>query len=270
LQRSSLAVIGVAILSLSVGMFQALGTPAVRRVTIPIAGLHPDLEGMRIVQLSDIHLSPWKDRDDLERIVAQTNSLDPEIVAITGDLVDGSVALRGEDATPLADLSAPSYFVTGNHDHYSGAAQWVQHVRQQGVDVLDGVTRTVRRGEAVVLLAGLADPAVGNEDPRFRNPAVLLRDNPPADVKILLAHRSNDAYAAAKAGFDLQLSGHTHGGQFFPGTLLIHWIQPFATGLYRHEGMWIYTSKGTGFWGPPVRFLNPPEIIVLTLERAST
>ena len=270
LRWTSFAVVGAAVLSLVIGMIQALGAPVVRRVSVPIDGLHPDLEGMRIVQLSDIHLSPWKDGEDLELIVDTWVSLDPELVVITGDLVDGNVAHRGKDSAPLGSLPKPVFFVTGNHDFYSGAAGWIAHLRGLGIDVIDGESRRVKRGEAVVLVAGLADPAVGQAEARMRNPALVADGGMHSDLKVLLAHRTGDAYAAAKAGFDLQLSGHTHGGQFFPWTLLIDRIQPFATGLHRHEGMWIHASVGVGFWGPPVRFLNPPEIVLLTLERAST
>jgi len=269
LRRTSLAVIAVSAASLAIGMWQALGEPRVVRVSVPIAGLPPALAGFRIVQLSDIHLGPWKKRRDLARIVAAVNRLDPDVVAITGDLVDGSVRFRGRDAEPLKDLNAPAFFVIGNHDVYSGAEAWARFVETLGVTVLAGDRRVLSIAGERVLIAGLVDPAMARAaPPRARDPVLLASGDGPAAVRILLAHRNTDAFAAEAAGFDLLLSGHTHGGQFFPATLIIPHLHPFPAGLHRWKRLWVYTSTGVGFWGPPVRFLNPPEIAVIELRRA--
>jgi len=269
LRRTSIAVIAVSLASLAIGMWQALGEPRVIRVSVPIAGLPPALEGFRIVHLSDIHLGPWKKRRDLARLVEIANRLEPDIVAITGDLVDGSVAFRGRDAEPLKDLNAPAFFAIGNHDVYSGAREWSALLESLGVAVLAGDYRLVPVGSENVLVAGLVDPAMARAaPPRARDPALLVAGDGPASFRILIAHRNADAFAAAAAGFDLQLSGHTHGGQFFPATLIIPRLHPFPAGLRRWRDMWLYTSTGVGFWGPPVRFLNPPEIALIELRRA--
>jgi uncharacterized protein len=262
LRRTSLLVVGVTLLTLAIGVWQALKTPAVNEVSIAVEDLHPDLDGYRIAHLSDIHVSDWKDSDDVWRIVERTNQQHPNLVVITGDLVDGSVTQRGADVIALEELTAPAFFVTGNHEYYSGAGPWLEFLRDLGIEILDGERRTIIHGEASLLLAGLPDPSGGH----------AMRTPPPtgsaADFHIMLAHRPGDAYAVSKAGYDLQLSGHTHGGQFFPFTLLIHSLQPFATGLYQQNGMQIFTSQGIGFWGPPVRLFNPTEIVLLTLRGA--
>ena len=269
LRRTSVAVIAASVASLAVGMWQALGEPRVVRVSVPIAGLPPALEGFRIVHLSDIHLGPWKKRRDLARIVEIANRLEPDIVAITGDFVDGTVAFRGRDAKPLKDLNAPVFFAIGNHDVYSGAEAWSALLEDLGVRVLAGESETVSAGSGNVLIAGVVDPAMARAAPRrAREPALLVSGDGPAAVRILIAHRNTDAFAAEAAGFDLLLSGHTHGGQFFPATLVIPRLHPFPVGLQRWKRLWVYTSTGAGFWGPPVRFLNPPEIAVIELRRA--
>ena len=269
LRCTSIAVIAASLASLAIGMWQALAPPRVVRISLPVADLPPDLDGFRIAHLSDIHLGPWKKRRDLARIVEIVNRLEPDIVAITGDFVDGAVSFRGRDAEPLRHLNAPAFFAIGNHDVYSGAAEWSRLLENLGVTVLAGGYRTVQAGSEDVLIAGLVDPAMARAaPPEARDPALLAAGDGPASFRILLAHRNTDAFAAASAGFDLQLSGHTHGGQFFPATLIIPRLHPFPAGLRRWRGMWLYTSTGAGFWGPPVRFLNPPEIALIVLRRA--
>jgi len=270
IHRTNLVIVPLAIVLLAIGMAQALLPPRVVNVQIPIVGLHPDLIGFRILQLSDIHLSPWVGGDHIRWLVTTANSLGPDIVAITGDLVDGSVEQRGRDAAILTSLDAPVFFVTGNHESFSGAERWVEFLDQIGIRVLDGKSELVRKGAATLLLAGVADPAVAmsGELDQSDPSEIDLTGHPAADLRVLLAHQPGAAYRAASAGFDLQLSGHTHGGQFFPLTFLIDFIQPFATGLHHYHGMWIYTSRGARFWGPPVRLFNPPEIALIELTAA--
>jgi len=169
-------------------------------------------------------------------------------------------------------LAAPAFFVTGNHEHYWGAEAWAGALTTAGVTVLHGDHRLVAHGRATVVIAGVDDPARGggNEPPATTRPDTALAGTPAADFYLLLAHRPAVGYAAAAAGVDLQLSGHTHGGQFFPWNLLINRIMPFSPGLHRHLDTWIYTSRGTGFWGPPVRLGAPAEITLLTLRRAGS
>lgn len=270
LHKTNLVLVPLVGVLLAVGMAQALLPPRVVNVRIPILDLHPDLAGFRIVQLSDIHLSPWVGEGHVRDLVTRTNSLNPDLVAITGDLVDGSVEARGQDALPLTSLEAPAFFVTGNHEAYSGAEEWIVFLKEHGIRVLDGEKELIQRGTATLLLAGVADPAVSmpGESRRSDPAAIDITNSPVIDLRVLLAHQPRAAYRAAEAGFDLQISGHTHNGQFFPLMLIIDFIQPFATGLNNHNGMWIYTSRGARFWGPPLRLFNPPEMALIELVPA--
>ena len=249
----------------------ALGKVAVKDVTVPLARLPAARAGFTIVQLTDVHIGPTLGRAWLERIVAQVNALAPDLVAITGDLVDGSVEDLLPALEPLRALKSAhgTYFVTGNHEYYSGAEPWCRALATLGVRVL--------RNERVAIggdgadgfdLAGVDDfkakgmaPGHGSDLPR----ALAGRD--PSRELVLLAHQPRAIDEAAKLGVGLQLSGHTHGGQLWPWTYLVYLQQPYVRGLAKHENTWIYVSQGTGFWGPPMRFNAPAEITKLTLQR---
>ncbi len=245
--------------------------PAVVRVEVPIADLPPDLEGFRIVQLSDLHVGPTLKRAFVERVVATANGLAPDLIALTGDVGDGfPLALRDELA-PLARLAAPhgKYFVTGNHEYYWDAAGWVQELERLGFSALVNAHRVIRRGTAQLVLAGVTDASASRRVPgHASDPAAAVAGAPEGDVRVLLAHQPKSAFAARGAGFDLQLSGHTHGGQYFPFNLLVRLFQPFVAGLHRLEEMWLYVSRGTGYWGPPLRLGAPSEITLIQLTRA--
>ena len=245
--------------------------PRVVRVTVPIAGLPADLAGLRIVQLSDLHIGPTLKRDFVEAVVAAANGLAPDVVVLTGDVADGFPLALRDDVAPLAGLDAPlgKFFVTGNHEYYWDAVGWVSEVRRLGFDVLINAHRLLRRGEGRLLLAGVTDRSAGRGIPgHASDPQAALAGAPANDVKVLLAHQPTSAFAASAAGFDLQLSGHTHGGQYFPFNLLLRLFQPFVAGLHRLEEMWLYVSRGTGYWGPPLRLGAPAEITVIELVRA--
>jgi predicted MPP superfamily phosphohydrolase len=208
----------------------------------------------------------------LETIVEQANALAPDIVAFTGDLVDGSVPHLRHEVAPMAELAARygRYFITGNHEYYSGAEPWVEEADRLGFDVLLNEHRVLQHGTGRILLAGVTDYSAGQFVKRHAsNPEVAISGAPSCEVKILLAHQPRSLYAALPLGFDLQISGHTHGGQFFPWNLLAALGQPYIAGLHKHENMWIYVSRGTGYWGPPLRLGARSEMTVIKLIKAT-
>lgn len=254
-----------------VGIYGAKKTPVVKDVRLPIAGLHPDLDGLTLVQLTDIHLSSTIKRDFLEGVVDRVNALSPSMVVLTGDLIDGHVAHLGRAAQPLRDLKSlyGNFFVTGNHEYYFKALEWIDHLEQLGLTTLTNEHRLIEVGQGRLLIAGVPDLNAERFVPTHRSdPAKALSRAPSAHVKILLAHQPRNVYAAAQAGFDIQLSGHTHGGQFFPWNWVVALNQPFMAGLYRHGPTLLYVSRGTGYWGPPMRLGAPSEITRLILNTA--
>lgn len=271
-QLSALAVPVLALSASAAGWLGARRTAAVRRVDIPIAGLPAALEGFTIVQLSDIHVGDTIGRDYVQAIVDRANGLKPDIFAITGDLVDGSVPRLADHVAPLAQLKARfgTFFVTGNHEYYSGAGPWLVEFQRLGFQILLNRHVVIEAGGARLVVAGVTDYSGHHFSPAHRSdPAAAIRGAPdPAHVKILLAHQPRSAAAAADAGFDLQLSGHTHGGQFLPWNFFVRLQQPYTAGLARLRSMWVYTSRGTGYWGPPMRLGAPSEITQLRLVRA--
>jgi len=254
------------------GYREARRLAPVKPVSIPVAGLHPDLHGFHIVQLSDIHLGATIKGDYLQGIVERSNALQPDLVVITGDLVDGYTSVLHNDVTPLTQLRAPygSWFVTGNHEYYWGAEEWCALLPTLGVRVLSNAHHVIRHGQARLLLAGATDYSAGAHLPaQASDPAGARRGAGPADYSILLAHQPRSTPAALAANYDLQLSGHLHGGQFFPWNFLIRLVQPYRTGLHFMERrMWLYVSAGTGYWGPPSRLGVPSEITSIRLQRA--
>lgn len=266
---SALAATLLGFLITLLGFSNARRTAAVSRISVPIKDLPPALHGFRIVQISDIHIGPTIRGDYLRRIVAAVNRLQPDMVAITGDLVDGSVHELAPHVAPLAELTSRhgSYFVTGNHEYYSGAHAWITELRRLGITVLLNEHVVLQHDSALAVVAGVTDYGAGHFDPAHRSdPLAAIAGAPSgAGVRLLLAHQPRSAPAAADAGFDLQLSGHTHGGQFMPWNFFVKMQQPFVSGLHRLRQMWVYTSRGTGYWGPPKRFGAPSEITLVTL-----
>ncbi len=249
----------------------ALGRVQLRHVEVTLARLPPALSGTRIVQLSDVHVGPTIHRSFIETIVAQTNALNPDLVAITGDLVDGTVEDLAEHVAPLAQLRAKYgvYFVTGNHEYYSGAEEWCAELGRLGIRVLRNERVSIGTDAASFDLAGTDDHSAhrfggghGEDLPK----ALSGRD--PARELVLLAHQPKTILQAQDHGVGLQLSGHTHGGQLWPWTYLVRLQQPVVAGLARFGKSLIYVSRGTGYWGPPMRLGAPAEITELTLRSA--
>jgi len=270
---SAIAVPLLAVLATVVGFIDARRTPRVVDVEVPLPGLPADLQGFTIAQISDVHIGPTIKRDFLRGIVDTVNSLAVDLVAITGDLVDGSVEQLAAQVEPLSRLHARhgAWFVTGNHEYYSGATAWIAELRRLGVRVLLNEHVVLSHGGASLLLAGVTDYSADRFDPTQRSdPQAALTGAPPGlRPRVLLAHQPRTAPAAADAGFDLQLSGHTHGGQFWPWNLFVRLQQPFTAGLNRLGALWVYTSRGSGYWGPPKRLGVPSEIARVRLVAAS-
>ncbi len=270
---SALAVAVTGLIMSLWGFFNARRTAAVVHVEVPIAGLPAALHGFSIAQISDIHVGPTIKRGYLQAIVDAVNRLEADMVAVTGDLVDGSVADLSAHVAPLSGLVSVhgTYFVTGNHEYYSGAHAWIAELEGLGVRVLMNEHVVLNHGPHGLVLAGVTDWSAAHFDASHRSDPHAAMAGAPAEapVRLLLAHQPRTAFEAHKAGFDLQLSGHTHGGQFWPWNFFVRFQQPFTAGLHRLEKLWVYTSRGTGYWGPPKRFGAPSEITLLRLVAAA-
>ncbi len=244
------------------GTYGVLRGPRVKRVTVPLAKLPRSAHGFRIAVVSDIHLGPILGRAHTQRIVDTINRTQPDLIAVVGDLVDGTVADLGPAAEPLAGLTARhgAFFVTGNHEYFSGAAQWVDHIRELGLNPLENARVEIDGFD----LAGVNDVAGESEGqgPDFER---ALGDRDRTRASVLLAHQPVVIDDAVAHGVDLQLSGHTHGGQLWPGNYLAELANPTVAGLERYGDTQLYVSRGAGAWGPPVRVGAPSDITVVQL-----
>lgn len=267
--ETAVGVPALAVLSTAIGFINARRRAKVVSIDVPIEGLPASLDGLTIVQISDIHVGPTIKARYVDAIVDAVNRLQPDLIAVTGDVVDGSVAQLSSHTEPLGRLAARygTYLVTGNHEYYSGATQWIAEFQRLGLRVLLNEHVVLEHKGESFILAGVTDYTAGHFDDTHRSDPVAALANAPDDVriKVLLAHQPRTALAAAEAGYTLQLSGHTHGGQFFPWNFFVRLQQPFTAGLAKLDALWIYTSRGTGYWGPPKRLGAPSEITRLRL-----
>ena len=267
------AVAVLAVIATAIGFASARRRARIVNVDIPIQNLPQALHGFSIAQISDVHVGSAIQRKYVEAIVDAVNGLHPDLIAVTGDLVDGSVGELGSHTAPLARLSARhgAFFVTGNHEYYSGAGPWIAELERLGLKVLLNEHAVLTHDGTSLVVAGVTDYSSHHFNPAERSdPAAALAGAPKeAGARILLAHQPRSAPAAATAGYDLQLSGHTHGGQFWPWNLFVRFQQPFTAGLHRLNELWVYVSRGTGYWGPPNRFGAPSEITRLRLVPAA-
>ncbi|MEU7726270.1 metallophosphoesterase [Streptomyces sp. NPDC040724] len=256
------AAAAVALGTVATGTHGVLRGPSVRRVQVPLAKLPRAAHGFRIAVVSDVHLGPVLGRAHAQRIVDTVNRTQPDLIAIVGDLVDGSVPDLGPSAEPLRGLSARhgSYFVTGNHEYFSGAQQWIDHVRELGLTPLENARRALPHFD----LAGVNDiqGELEGSGPDFQ---AALGDRDRTRAAVLLAHQPVVIHDAVRHGVDLQLSGHTHGGQLWPGNYLAELANPTVAGLERYGDTQLYVSRGAGAWGPPVRVGAPSDITVVEL-----
>ncbi|KFK90723.1 membrane protein [Streptomyces sp. JS01] len=244
------------------GTYGVLRGPSVQRITVPLAKLPRAAHGFRIAVVSDIHIGPILGRAHTRRIVDTINATSPDLVAVVGDLVDGSVADLGSAAEPLAALRARhgSYFVTGNHEYFSGAEQWIDHVRELGLVPLENARVEIEGFD----LAGVNDIA-GETEGQGPDFGRALGDRDRGRAAVLMAHQPVVIHDAVEHGVDLQLSGHTHGGQLWPGNYLAELANPTVAGLERYGDTQLFVSRGAGAWGPPVRVGAPSDITVVEL-----
>jgi predicted MPP superfamily phosphohydrolase len=259
--------IGLTVFATSVGVIQALSWPKVFRVDVPIKDLPPAFNGYKIVQISDLHVGALIRKNYVERVTEMTNVLNADIIALTGDMADGRAAILKDDIPPLAGMKAKDgvFMITGNHEYYWFWEEWDKLYKEMNIHLLLNGHRTIKRGGDKIIVGGILDKSQGSE---LSNPALAFEKAPKEGTRILLAHQPNNYQRAKDIGVDLQLSGHTHGGQFFPWNLVVRFFHRYFTGLNEHEGMQIYINQGTGFWGTPLRGFVPPEITLLTLHTA--
>ena len=264
---SARAVVILAAAMSFIGLINARRLARVVRIDVPIPNLPAALQGFTIVQLSDVHIGPTIKRGFIEAIVGRVNSLDADLVAITGDLVDGAVERLQQHIAPLSQLKSRhgTFAVTGNHEYYHGADQWIREWNRLGFEVLENRSVILDHGGARLLIAGVSDFSTHRPQAHHDAAVQAARSDVAVSAKVLLAHQPRSAPAASAAGFDLQLSGHTHGGQFWPWNLFVPLQQPFVAGLHRLQELWVYVSRGTGYWGPPLRFGAPSEITCVRL-----
>ncbi len=253
-----------------IGLYNARKGPTIMRSNVSLNGLGKNLNGLTIAQISDLHVGPTIKEGYVEGVVDQVNELNPDIIAITGDLVDGSVKYLAKHVEPLKDLHANvgKYFVTGNHEYYSGVDRWLDKTDQLGLNNLIDSHDVITRGSDSITIGGVTDYRSSTIKPEHKSDANKAFYGAPKDIpKILLAHQPWSIFNAHEAGTDLQLSGHTHGGQFWPFTYAVRMANPYTAGLHDHNGTWIYVNRGTGYWGPPMRLGVNSEITLVTLEQ---
>jgi hypothetical protein len=272
LSRSIAGVVGaLGVAVAGFGAQSALGAVAVEKVRVALRRLPRSLSGFKVAQISDVHIGPTLGRAWLEDVVATVNATDPDIVVITGDLVDGSVDALREETAPLGKLKAKHgvFFVTGNHEYYSGADAWIAELTRMGIRVLRNERVSIGEGEESFDLAGVDDwSAARHGQGHGADLPKALAGRDPLRELVLLAHQPKQIVEAAALGVGLQLSGHTHGGQIYPWHLFVKLDQPYLAGLASHGETQIYVSRGTGYWGPPMRVGAPPEISLLELHAA--
>jgi uncharacterized protein len=263
--------LGITGAAIAAGLRSGLAPPVLRREEFAIERWPRALDGFRIVQISDIHIGPLLGRKFAAHIAQRVNALAPDLVAVTGDLVDGSAPRLASEVAPFAELRARYgvFFVTGNHDHYSGAEHWSEAVRGLGMRVLRNERVEIGSPGASFDLVGVDDHHAHFAGDGRSDLARALAGRDPERAAVLLAHDPATFARARRAAIDLQLSGHTHGGQIWPFAWFVRLATPYVAGRYREERAQLYVSRGTGFWGPPLRLFAPAEITEITLRRAA-
>jgi len=250
------------------GVRAAYRGPQIKNVPIPMAHQHAKLSGFKIVQISDLHIGPLVRKKYVQAVVNKILPLKPDLIVLTGDIGDSDPRIFGKDLSPLKQLSTlcEVFYVTGNHEYYWNASKWVTEIETLGITALINQGLLIAQGK--IWLGGVTDPDAGYFIPEHEpdiTKAIDLQKSKDA-YKIILAHQPKSCFDAEKAGFDLMLSGHTHGGQFFPFNLLVRFFNPYSKGLNQHGKMKVYVNQGTGFWGPALRLGVPAEITLIKLS----
>ena len=252
------------------GFYSARKGPFIIKHDIYIKNLPEAFENFSIAQISDLHVGPTIKRPYVEDVLEKISHLNPDFIAVTGDLVDGSVKYLKSDLQPLKDMIAPygTFFVTGNHEYYSGVDQWLDETDRLGMKNLINTNEIISKSGDEIAIAGITDLNAHQINLSHRSdPELALASLPKDIIKIVLAHQPNSIHAVHKVGADLQLSGHTHGGQFWPFTYPVKLASTYIAGYYDHFGTQIYVNRGTGYWGPPLRIGVPAEITLIRLKK---
>ena len=250
------------------GLYNAVKTPVIKKVKISITDLPKSLQGLRMAQISDLHVGSMIGKNFISKVVKKIDKINPDILFFTGDAADGSVESYGSHLEALGKIQ-PRYgkfFVTGNHEYYSDMNGWLHLIENLGFKILINESQNIIINGSIVMVTGIPDRG-GKYFSDFHKTDMekAVGGMPKPDFKILLAHQPKDVEHAVKYNFHLQLSGHTHGGQYFPFSLLVQMAHPFLKGLHKRNNTWVYINQGTGYWGPPLRIGTEPEITELTL-----
>ncbi len=257
----------------TLGLRTALAGPIIYEVDVPINSLAHEFEGFTIAQISDLHVGSTIQRDYVERTVGLIEKIAPDLIVFTGDFADGYVGDLQHHTEPLGQLQAKAgkFYVTGNHEYYWNAQSWIEHASELGFLPLLNTSKIIPWKNSQFLITGTSDSASDNQDNSsgsIMEAAATKVSDKQIGFRLYLNHRPVNYNEAEQYGFHLQLSGHTHAGQFFPWRLLIPLAYRYYRGLYRHKGLWIYVSRGTGYWGPPHRFTIPAEVTLLRMRRS--
>ncbi|MDZ7933173.1 metallophosphoesterase [Rhodococcus sp. NPDC076796] len=263
----SAAVALVSVVAVGYGLVEA-ATPRVTNTDVALDRLPAEFDGVRVALVSDLHAGPSRGADFVRKVVDSINAQNPDVVLLDGDLIDGTVPLVGADLAPLRDLDAPLgvFAVSGNHEFYAGdGGEWLDLWSTLGIDVLRNERTTLTRGDAAIDLAGINDATA--PAPYEPDLGAALEGIDPDRFVLLMAHQPLQAVEASDFGVDMQVSGHTHGGQIWPIRYLVPLQQPSVEGLDTIDNTTLYTTRGAGAWGPPVRVAAPPEIAMLELTQ---
>ena len=266
----SIAMIGLAGTGTGFGFYSSRKGPTVINQDVFLESLPPGFENFTIAQISDLHVGPTIKRPYVENVFEKIAFQNPDLIVITGDLVDGSVKYLSPELEPFKDMIAPygTYFVTGNHEYYSGAEPWLDETDKLGMKNLINTNEIISKSGDEIAIAGITDLNAHQINLSHKSdPERALASLPKDITKIVLAHQPNSIHAVHKVGADLQLSGHTHGGQFWPFTYPVKLASTYLAGYYDHFGTKIYVNRGTGYWGPPLRIGVPAEITMISLKK---